>query len=411
MRNVAVAPAMKKITVLFADEAVEFGGSLVVIGILANALDKKHYRTIIVGELDIALLRKSIKSDTHIYRIPRIYNYAHWSRTVKLINRLPAHLLRKSINYLLSALRSLVNAVYLIRLAVVILKDSVDVIHVNNGMNNLASVVCAVLLGRKFVVHIHGIENPGFIQKLLIKRVPEFITISDYLKNILIENGYPEERLVVIPNPVFPGVVSTEQTTELRKQYGINENEQVLGIVGRIIRWKGHVEFLMAAFLAMRAVPGLKVLIVGEFSDKRGLYRNEIIRMVEDSGYKERVIFTGYVSNVENYYSLMDVCIHASIEPEPFGLVITEAMACGVPVIASDRGAPGEIITDGENGYLVNPTETEKLSETIIRLLNDDALRGRIGARGKEHVLSNYQVGSYVQAMEKMYMKVLNETA
>ena len=197
----------------------------------------------------------------------------------------------------------------------------------------------------------------------------------------------------------------------MRKHYGINERELVLGIVGRIIRWKGHVEFLMAASMVMRAVPGLRVLIVGEFSDNSSLYRNEITRIVEDSGYKERFIFTGYVSDVESYYSLMDVCVHASIEPEPFGLVITEAMVCGIPVIASDRGAPREIITDGENGYLVNPKDTGKLAETIIRLLNDGALRSRIGVSGKEHVLRNYHVGSYAKSMEQVYMKVLNETA
>ena len=206
---------MKKVTVLFVDEAVEFGGSLVVISNLVNALDKKHFRSIVVVEVDIALLGRSIQSDTNIYKIARLYNYAHWSRTIELINRLPVRLLRKVINYLLSALRSLVNAVYLARIAMVVLIDRVDVIHVNNGMNNLASVVCAVLLGRKFVVHIHGMENPGFIQRLLMKRVPVFIAISDYLKNGLIENGYPEKRMVVIPNPVVPKEVSIEQTTDI----------------------------------------------------------------------------------------------------------------------------------------------------------------------------------------------------
>jgi glycosyltransferase involved in cell wall biosynthesis len=258
-------------------------------------------------------------------------------------------------------------------------------------------------------VHIHGIENPGFIQKLLIKRVPEFIAVSDYIKNDLINNGYPKERMAVIPNPVCPKTVSQEQTSELRKHYGINDNEQVLGIVGRIIRWKGHIEFLMAASLVMRTVPRLKVMIVGEFTSGNSLYRNEITRMVEDSGCKDRVIFTGYVSDVERYYSLMDVCVHASIEPEPFGLVITEAMACGVPVIASDLGAPREIITDGENGFLVNPKETEKLAEIIIRILKDDALRSRIGARGKDHVLKNYQVGAFAHSMEQLYMNVLEK--
>lgn len=360
-----MTPAMDKVTVLFVDAAVEYGGSLVVISNLVNALDKKYFRPVVVGEMDIALLQMSIKSDTHIYKIPRIYNYAHWFRTVDLINRLPGRILRKVTNYLLSAVRSLINAVYLVKLAIVVLKEKVDIIHVSNGMYNLAPVLCAVMLGRKLVVHIHGMETPGFIQRLLIKRVPVFVAVSDYMKNGLIKNGYPEERMFVIPNPVCHKEVSLEQTSDLRKHYGLNEYDQVLGIVGRITRWKGHVEFLMAANIVMRSVPGLKVLIVGEFSGGSSLYRNEITRIVEDSGYKERVIFTGHVHDVESHYSLMDVCVHASIKPEPFGLVITEAMARGVPVIASDLGAPREIITDGKMDSLSAPKRLRNLRKPL----------------------------------------------
>ena len=406
-----MSPVMKKVTVLFVDAAVEYGGSLVVISNLVNALHKKFFRSVVVGELGTARLKMSINSDTHIYNIPRIYNYAHWFRTVDLINRLPGRFLRKATNYFLSAVRSLVNSVYLLKLAIIVLKEKVDIIHVNNGMYNLAPVLCAVMLGRKFVVHIHGMETPGFMQRLLIKRVPAFVAVSDYMKNGLIENGYPEQRMFVVPNPVCLKEVSLEQTSELRKHYGLSEDDQVLGIVGRIARWKGHVEFLKAASIVMKFVPGLKVLVVGEFSGGNILYRNEITRIVEDSGYKERVIFTGHVHDVESHYSLMDVCVHASIEPEPFGLVITEAMARGVPVIASDLGAPREIITDGENGFLVNPKETEKLADTIIRILDDADLGSRIGARGKDHVLKNYQLGAFAHSMEQLYLNVLDDTA
>ncbi len=403
--------AMKKVTVLFVDAAVEFGGSLVVIGNLIDALDKRHFRSIVVGEINRALLEKFICSEVRTYRIARIYNYADWFMTVDLINRLPGRFLRKVTNYLLSAVRSVVNGVYLARIAMVVVKEGVDIIHVSNGMNNLAPVLCAVFLGRKFVVHVHGVETPGFIQKLLLKRVPHFITISDYMKNSLIKNGYPNDRMTVLANPVCPREVSIKKISELRNRYGINTDEQVLGIVGRVVRWKGHVEFLMAAGIVMRTVPRLKVLIVGDFAHKSTPYRSEITRIIEDSGYKDRVIFTGYVSDVENYYCLMDVCVHASIDPEPFGLVITEAMACGVPVIASDRGAPREIITDGVNGYLVNPDETEKLAEAIIMLLNDGDLRSRIGGEGKEHVLREYQVTKFARSMEELYVRVLGESA
>ena len=120
---------------------------------------------------------------------------------------------------------------------------------------------------------------------------------------------------------------------------------------------------------------------------------------------------TGYVKDVGSIYSIMDVCVHASIEPEPFGLVIIEAMANAVPVIASDLGAPKEIITDSVNGYLVNPESSEKLAERIISLLSDDELRNRIGSKGREHVRENYQVDKYARSVEKIYSEVLEKSA
>jgi len=178
----------------------------------------------------------------------------------------------------------------------------------------------------------------------------------------------------------------------------------VLGIVGRIVRWKGHVEFLKAANIVMKAIPDLKLLIVGDYSDGEKAYQDRITRMVEEGEFKDRIIFTGYVKNVGEHYSLMDVCVHASIQPEPFGLVITEAMSYGVPVVASNRGAPQEIISDGLDGYLVDPEATDVFADRIFALLTNDNLRSRIAANGKERVLRDYPLESYAHEMERIYL-------
>ena len=397
----------EKITVLYADEAIAFGGSLVVVGHLVDAIDKDQFRPVVVGAMGVDRLKKYIQQTVPVYSIPRLYNYAHWAKTITIINRIPVRLVRKILNYLLSLVRVLLNSLYLARLSRVIIKEKVAVIHVNNGMNNLASVLAAVLLRRSFVVHIHGRDNPGFIQRRLISRVSRFIVISEYVKERLVKNGFPEDRMIVIPNPVRPEPVLQDEVKGLRKHYGIKENDRVLGIVGRIVRWKGHVEFLQAANIVMKTIPELKLLIVGDYSDGEKAYQDKITSMVEEGDFKDRVIFTGYVKNVGEHYSLMDVCVHASIEPEPFGLVITEAMSYGVPVVASDRGAPREIITDGEDGYLVNPEASGVFAERIIGLLANEDQRCRMGEKGKEHVLKYYPLGAYGRKMERVYQEVL----
>ncbi len=122
------------------------------------------------------------------------------------------------------------------------------------------------------------------------------------------------------------------------------------------------------------------------------------------------VIITGFVKNVQSFYQLMDVCVHTSIEPEPFGLVITEAMAYGVPVVASDRGAPKEIIKHGVDGFIVDPEETGKLAETIIQLLSDEDLRCKIGDKGSESVRRDYNLTNYSQLIKRVYLKVIGNS-
>jgi len=404
MRECVVSVARKKITVLYVDAAIAFGGSLMVVGYLVDALDKEQFCPVVVGEMEINLLKNHIQGNARIYYIPRLYNYVQWAKTINIINRLPTRPVRIIINYLVSLVRSLLNSVYLLRISRIIIKERIDIVHVNNGMNNFAPILAVVLLCRNFVVHFHGIEKPGFIQRLVLSRVSRFIVISEYLKECLVRNGIPENRMTVIPNPVRPEPVLQDEIEGLRKQYGITKRDRVLGIVGRIVRWKGHVEFLKAADIVMKVFPELKLLIVGNYSDGDGAYQDEITTIVERGQYKDRIIFTGYVKNVGGHYNLMDVCAHASIEPEPFGLVITEAMSYGIPIVASDRGAPREIISDGENGYLVNPEATDIFAERISRLLASGDLRHRIGMKGKERVLRDYPLDAYAHKMEQIYL-------
>ena len=397
----------KKITVLYIDQALAFGGSLVVAGYLINSINKEEFRPIFVGELDIQTMQHFTNSDIPMYEVHKIINYVKWSRIANKIKRVPSYKLRKLLTYLMSLLSSLLNTVYIIKVALIILKEKVDIVHVNNGMDNIEPIIASIILRRRCVVHYHGIEKPGLFQRMIMNKIAKFIVISEYVKECLVANGIPSKNMVVIYNPVQKKRIDTVDVEAMRKKFCLLPEDRVFGIVGRIVRWKGHVEFLNAAKIVLAAEPASKVLIVGDCSDGDILYQEEISRIVEESGFKDRIIITGFVKNVESFYQLMDVCVHTSIEPEPFGLVITEAMAYSVPVVASDRGAPKEIIKHGLDGFIVNPEETGKLAETIIRLLSDEDLRCKIGDKGRESVSREYNLTNYSQLIKKVYLKVI----
>lgn len=398
-------------TILFVDQALSFGGSIVVLGSLVEGLDKEKYRPVVVGEMDESILNYHMQGKAKIYVLPRLFNYLRWGKVTSIVRRRSPQLLYKPIIYLLSGVRSFVNMLYIARLARIIFKEKVDLMHVNNGLSNLEPVIAALMLNRKFIVHFHGIETPGRVQKFLLNRVHRYIVISEFLRSVLIENGFPKQRMTVIPNPVQETHALSEGQDDLRNQYGLDENDKVFAIVGRIVRWKGHVEFLNAASLVLKSVPNAKALIVGDFSDGDAGYQQKIQRMVEESGFSDRILMTGYVKDVSSIYSIMDVCVHTSVEPEPFGLVIIEAMSNGLPVIASDIGAPTEIIDDTVTGYIVDPKMTVKLADIIRSLLDNSELREQIGNRGRVHVQKKYNIKDYARSVEQVYHDVLHELA
>ena len=402
-----------KLTILYADQAVSFGGSIVVLGSLVSALDKQKFRAVVVGEMSESILSYHMQGNALIYVIPRIFNYSHWFKVTHVASKIRLRLFRKIFIYLLSGIKSLLNTIYIIRLCRIILKEKVDIVHVNNGLSNTEPIIAAILLGRKYVVHFHGVEKPGLVQRLLINRVHKYIVISQYLADALSENGFPRERMVVIPNPYQESHALSnknnveEKNTERRASYDLKQDDKVFAIVGRIVRWKGHIEFLNAAFIVLQAVPDAKALIIGDFSDGDSAYQDQIQKMIENSGFGDRIIMTGYVKDVSSMYAIMDVCVHTSIEPEPFGLVIIEAMANSVPVIASDLGAPKEIISDGTNGYIISPDLPQKIADTVIQLLKDDEQREKMGSSALQHVQQHYNDKDYARAVENIYSAVL----
>lgn len=397
----------KKVAVLYVDQAVAFGGSLIVMGHAIDALDKEKFRPVVVAELDRSILKNHIKTDVPVYIIRRLFNYMHFMKVSAMVNKLPGRYFRKIVDYMVTAVPVFANSLYFFSLMKLVIVEKIDLIHVNNGMNNFIPILVALLLRRKFVVHFHGIEELGRLQKHIIDKVPKFIAISEFIKDRMIVNQVPEDQMVVIPNPVKAKDVTQSEVDALCEEYDIKNDDLLIGIVGRITRWKGHVEFFQAVTFALEAVPTARVMVIGDISDGDARYQKHLQNMVDETGYKERVIFTGYMPDVSVFYKVLDLCVHCSIEPEPFGLVITEAMSYGVAVIAADLGAPKEIISDGENGYIVNPLSTEILAETMIRLLTDDGLRKRIGESGKRHVEANYRLEGFGQSLEGVYLDLI----
>ena len=158
------------------------------------------------------------------------------------------------------------------------------------------------------------------------------------------------------------------QRAVTRAKLGFAPDDVVVSIFGRITEWKGQLEFLQAMNLLIADCPKLRVMIVGASSDDMHGYVKKVEEFSRQSALKDRVVFAGYQQNVVDYYWASDIVVHNSTIPEPFGRVITEAMACGCAIVAMMEGGPVDIIQHNYDGVLIPPRNQSELLQAVRRL-------------------------------------------
>jgi glycosyltransferase involved in cell wall biosynthesis len=291
----------------------------------------------------------------------------------------------------------LANTPYVIRLAHFCRTERVDVLHSNNFA--LEPLWAARLLGIGVVSHLHGFLNFPMerSRKRSIRHVKAFVSISRAVTQSAVRAGVDPTRIREIPNFVerVPEVSPPPMPIEL-----------AIGIFGRVAQWKGHKEFLHAAMLVLPKFPGLRVYVVGDASDGDPKYLAECREIARSSRFADQIEFTGLVTDVAAYYRKCTVVVHASIEPEPFGMVVIEAMAEARPVVASMLGAPPEIVQEGVEGFLVNPKDPDAVAARITALLADPALAANMGLKGHKKALTHYDPSVAARRFERLYMEV-----
>jgi hypothetical protein len=167
-----------------------------------------------------------------------------------------------------------------------------------------------------------------------------------------------------------------------RSKLGIEGGGPLVGMVGRLQRWKGMHVFIAAMAQVHAQRPDARAVIVGAPHETEPWYADELRAQAHALGLDGVLTFAGFQSNIPGWMQAMDVFVHAS-DCEPFGIVVIEAMALGKPVIAGDGGGPAEIVTDGRDGLLVPYGDERSLAQAIMRYLDDHALAARLGAAAR----------------------------
>ncbi len=291
-------------------------------------------------------------------------------------------------------------------LSEIIQNRKIDIVHAHTRVTQvLAERVCKEL-DKPLVTTCHGFYPPRWGRRMFPCWGDRVVAISyevkEHLEKVLRVN--PSDITVVlnaVPVSHLLSSFATHNRDEVRKKFGFDCSDFVLGCVARLEKVKGQSFLLDALEILRNKIPSLKILLVGGGKEKESLERR-----VEEKKLSDRVVFAGELVDIVPALRAMDVFVSAHTWQEGFGLSIAEAMVCGLPVIVSDTGALRHLIHDQETGMLVPASDAHALSEAISTLVNDETLRTRIAERGAQFALRSFSPDRMVEGIESVYEKV-----
>lgn len=283
-------------------------------------------------------------------------------------------------------------------------------LHLNNSVASGHEWMLAALATRTpYVIHQRGIiERLRFPCLPLSRRAAAIICISRTVLKELAARGVGPGNLSLIENGLDPGQFVPERTAdEVRRELGIPQGRRVIGLVGNVREWKGQEVLARALPAILEEVPGVVCLFVGAATDQDREYVARLKQVIDRAGLQGSVRFTSYRPNVADYMNVMDVVVHASILPEPFGRVALEAMALRKPVVCSREGGIAEVVEHGVTGYTVPPGQPDALVAPIVALLSDRTKAVAFGEAGFARLMSRFHVSKNVERTAALYDTIL----
>lgn len=298
------------------------------------------------------------------------------------------------------------------KIAEVIKNENLDLMHVHYAIPH---AVCAIL-GRDMagsdigiVTTLHGTDitvlgTDSSLKEAIrygIEKSDVVTAVSDSLKEQTYEMINPAKEIRTVYNFVDEREYNLKDSSRLKAELGLNQDAKVLIHVSNFRKVK-RVMDVVDTFHKVNKEIDSKLLLVGD-----GPEMGRIVQQVRELELEEHVMFLGKRDNLSELYSLSDVKLLLS-EKEAFGLVLLEAMACGVPGVGSSVGGIPEIINHGENGYLVDLGDTEQAAKYIIGMFSDNELHEQLKQAALRTARERFHSEQILQQYEEIYESLLD---
>lgn len=297
------------------------------------------------------------------------------------------------------------------KIAKIVNKIKPDIVHTRNWAA-IDGVIGARLAGVRSVIHgEHGREASDptganvirkKIRKVLSPWISRFVTVSEELKNWLVYDvGIPQEKVIQIINGVDTIRFKLQEGRDMiKKKLGFDKDSFIIGTVGRLDLVKGHDTILDAfkLFCGSHENKKLNLIVIGT-----GPLEKKLKMRAKEMNIEDKIVFLGDKNDVVQYYDCMDVYVLSSIA-EGISNTILEAMACGLPVIATHVGGTSELVDDNETGFLFEPGDFSGLSQKLSVYFDDPEVMVRHGINGRRKAEDKFSLARMVRRYEEIYI-------
>lgn len=302
-----------------------------------------------------------------------------------------------------------------IELWLTLLREKPDVVHTHSSKAGILGRWAAFFAGIPVIIHtFHGFGFHDFQNKIvrsfyvLIERITAKIThklivvssdnISKGLKNSI---GRKEQYMVIrsgIDISKYKDIATDKENK--RKELNIPSNSRIITTIGPFKPQKNLKDFINVASKIVKKQSDIIFIIIGD-----GEQRPALELLIQGLDIYDKVRLTGWRRDVNEILSITDIFVLTSLW-EGLPRSILEAMSAGIPVVANAVDGVKEIVKDGETGYLTEPFQTDKMSDIILKLLDNEPLARRMGKRGQESISQEFDIGHMVRQQENLYIKL-----
>lgn len=245
-------------------------------------------------------------------------------------------------------------------------------------------------------------------EKVAARWCHKMISVADAMTDLMVHAGVaPRDKFVTIYSgmDVQPYLDAGKDRSAIRQQYGLADDEVVVGKVARLFHLKGHDDLITAAATVVKSNPKVRFLLVGD-----GILRQSLQTRIDQLGLTKHFLFTGLVppADVPGLMAAMDVLVHTSLR-EGLARALPQALIAGRPVISYDIDGAREVAIDDQTGFLVSPGDIDNLARRIGQLASDPAARKRLGQTGRERFTDQFRHETMTRRIRQTYQQVLDQ--